>query len=116
MTDSTIVPGFVQKTYDIFMSGEHGNCCCWNQQGTSIIIKDIHYFSQYVLPKYFKHSNFQSFVRQLNMYDWHKVVQDPSNGEFKHPYFQVFNYHPFNSYHYLNYYHSFDTREDEKIY
>jgi len=88
MSDS-IVPGFVKKTYDIFMSGEYNCCCSWNTTGTSIIIHDIQYFTKYVLPRFFKHSNFQSFVRQLNMYDWHKVIQDPSNGEFKHPHFQV---------------------------
>lgn len=86
MTD-TIIPGFIQKTYDIFMNDEYKSCC-WNQDGTSIIVKDQSHFTKSVLPRYFKHSNFQSFVRQLNMYDFHKVIQDPSNGEFKHQFFK----------------------------
>jgi hypothetical protein len=87
MSKADQVPGFLTKTYELFGDPANAHCCGWGKNGNSIIITKIDTFSKTVIPKYFKHSNFQSFVRQLNMYDFHKTVQDPSNGEFHHEYF-----------------------------
>jgi len=46
----------------------------WNATGTSFYITRVQEFAATVLPLHFKHSNFSSFVRQLNMYVpfWHR--------------------------------------------
>lgn len=44
-------------------------------------------FTNSILPKYFKHCNYASFVRQLNMYGFAKVGSDPTHREFTHPRF-----------------------------
>ena len=45
----------------------------WNEEGDAFIIKDEQIFSKEILPKYFKHKNYTSFTRNLNMYDFHKT-------------------------------------------
>ncbi|KAJ3109717.1 hypothetical protein HDU96_007147 [Phlyctochytrium bullatum] len=68
----------------------------WNYSGTSFIVCNVLEFSREVLPKHFKHNNFSSFVRQLNMYGFHKVNKSPRGSrtlaenqvwEFSHPKF-----------------------------
>ena len=45
----------------------------WSTDGTSFVIFDVDEFSKQVLPQYFKHSKFASFVRQLNFYSFRKL-------------------------------------------
>lgn len=50
----------------------------------SFKIHNVRAFEETVLPLYFKHSNLSSFVRQLNMYSFHKVRGDKNEFEFEH--------------------------------
>jgi hypothetical protein len=61
------VSGFLLKTFEIFSDHENFDICSWGPRGDTIVVKRIDDFSKMILPKHFKHSNFQSFVRQLNM-------------------------------------------------
>ncbi|KAH8687465.1 HSF-type DNA-binding-domain-containing protein [Tricladium varicosporioides] len=71
----------------------------WGEGGESFVVLENEKFTKSILPKHFKHSNFASFVRQLNKYDFHKVRQNnednspspygPNAWEFKHPEFQA---------------------------
>ncbi|KAI7882209.1 hypothetical protein K492DRAFT_61331 [Lichtheimia hyalospora FSU 10163] len=46
---------------------------CWSDAGDTFIVQRQQEFAKQVLPRFFKHGNFSSFVRQLNMYGFHKV-------------------------------------------
>lgn len=70
----------------------------WGNEGDSFVVLENEKFTKTILPKHFKHSNFASFVRQLNKYDFHKVRHNEENGqspygasawEFKHPEFRA---------------------------
>jgi len=78
---------FSYKLYSIFDDEENYDCCGWNDEGTIIKIHDEDIFTSRVLPNYFKHTQLSSFVRQLNMYDFHKIGQETVNKSFQHVFF-----------------------------
>ncbi|XP_030528731.1 heat stress transcription factor B-2a-like [Rhodamnia argentea] len=58
----------------------------WNREGSGFVVWCPAEFSEHMLPKYFKHNNFSSFIRQLNTYGFKKTSS--KRWEFKHDKFQ----------------------------
>ncbi|RCK63986.1 Heat shock transcription factor [Candida viswanathii] len=72
-------PAFVMKIWSMVNDPANHDYIRWNDDGKTFQVFQREDFMKIILPKYFKHNNFASFVRQLNMYGWHKV-QDINNG------------------------------------
>ncbi|XP_078392256.1 heat shock factor protein 1 isoform X2 [Cetorhinus maximus] len=90
------VPAFLTKLWTLIEDPDTNELICWSASGNSFHVFDQGRFAKEVLPKYFKHNNMASFVRQLNMYGFRKVVNIEQGGlvkpekddtEFQHIYF-----------------------------
>ncbi|XP_043830453.1 heat shock factor protein 3-like isoform X1 [Dromiciops gliroides] len=71
---SSAVPGFLAKLWALVDDSTTDDVIGWSRNGQSFSILDEQKFSKELLPKYFKHNNLSSFIRQLNMYGFRKVV------------------------------------------
>ncbi|XP_074280732.1 heat stress transcription factor A-7a-like [Silene latifolia] len=69
-------PPFLTKTYEMVENPDIDDIISWGNNGLTFVVWDPHKFSTLLLPKFFKHSNFSSFVRQLNTYGFRKVHFD----------------------------------------
>ena len=72
---------FLLKLYEILSKDEYSKIIRWSQNGVYIIISNIDALSKKILPIYFNHQNYSSFVRQLNMYNFHKIRTEQNDQE-----------------------------------
>ncbi|KAG7199312.1 hypothetical protein KM043_018164 [Ampulex compressa] len=91
----TSVPAFLAKLWKLVEDPETDDLICWSLNGRSFFIRNQAQFARELLPHYYKHNNMASFVRQLNMYGFHKKVSvelgglkcDRDEMEFAHQFF-----------------------------
>lgn len=68
VTNGNSLPPFLSKIYDLVEDSSTNDIVSWSSSNNSFIVWKVAEFSRDLLPKYFKHSNFSSFIRQLNTY------------------------------------------------
>ena len=64
---------FLLKLFNILNDNKYKDIIHWDFEGTTLIIEDIDNFCSTVLPKYYIHTNYNSFIRQLNIYGFRKI-------------------------------------------
>ncbi|XP_053554992.1 heat shock factor protein 3 isoform X2 [Bombina bombina] len=96
-SSSQPVPAFLSKLWALIEDPANCDVISWNWDGQNFCIRDEQQFCKEILPRYFKHNNLSSFIRQLNMYGFRKVMSlesgliKPETGsaiEFQHPFFK----------------------------
>lgn len=66
------VPIFLRKTYHMIDTCD-SKIASWSDDGETFVVKQPKIFESTIIPQFFKHSKFSSFVRQLNFYGFRKI-------------------------------------------
>lgn len=80
-------PPFPLKLHQILSNPEFQECICWNPHGRSWRILKPPVFEQIVIPLYFRHAKYASFMRQVNGWGFRRIVSGNDHNSYFHELF-----------------------------
>ncbi|XP_043231305.1 heat shock factor protein-like, partial [Amphibalanus amphitrite] len=90
---SSSVPAFLAKLWAMVNEENTDSVIGWTECNKSFYIRNQAVFAMELLPVYYKHNNMASFVRQLNMYGFRKVLS-PMAGSLRNESDEMIFAHP----------------------
>lgn len=77
--DGRPLPNFLRALHAMVHTQEHKYIVTWCDRGLSVVVLNVDAFESKILPLHFKTSNFNSFSRQCNFYNFRKAQIPLSN-------------------------------------
>ena len=87
VTASGHVPCFPAKMHAILASPDLNDIVAWDDHGRSFRILKPKRFECYILPRFFEHSKFSSFIRQANGWGFRRFLSGPNRNSYYQEYF-----------------------------
>ncbi len=75
---------FPTKLFKILENKDNHDIIRWNKDGKTFVIIDEHKLEEEILPHFFISARLDSFVRQLNIYGFHKIAKGIWEGSYEH--------------------------------
>jgi hypothetical protein len=82
-----IFPDRLHKILEDCEASGNQHIISWLPCGKYFKVHDSKEFSKLIMPKYFRHSRYKSFLRSLSMYKFQRVSKGPCSGAYGHPHF-----------------------------
>ncbi len=92
-SDAVMKHSFLNKLYSILSNKDIASVIAWSEEGDMFQIINSSRFQNEIIPKYFKHKNLKSFIRQLNLHGFKKLrtkskYREINQDFYKHSFFR----------------------------
>lgn len=84
---NTGISPFIAKLHEMLEDHANSHLISWADSSSAFVVHRPLLFSSTLLPRYFRHQKYSSFLRQLNLYSFSKLRSDPETNIFHHPLF-----------------------------